>query len=161
MRPTGSAEELETRRRRAMDLLESGMSPAAVALAVGVARQTIQKWKAWVRDGGKKALKAVPQHVNTCRLTIQQQKQLRRIINKGANAAGFPTDLWTTARIAEVIEKQFQISYHPDHVGRMLHGLGFSCQKPSKRAREQNEGQVKQWREREWPRIKKGPKIKC
>jgi hypothetical protein len=75
MRPTGSAEELETRRRRAMDLLESGMSPAAVALAVGVARQTIQKWKAWVRDGGKKALKAVPQHVNTCRLTIQQQSE--------------------------------------------------------------------------------------
>jgi transposase-like protein len=65
-----------------MDLLESGMSLAAVALAVGVARQTIHKWKAWVRDGGKKALKAVPQHVNTCRLTIQQQKQLRRIIKK-------------------------------------------------------------------------------
>jgi transposase len=57
--------------------------------------------------------------------------------------------------------KQFQISYHPDHVGRMLQGLGFSCPKPSKRAREQNEGQVKQWREREWPRIKKGQKNKC
>jgi transposase len=97
MRPTGSAEDLEARRRRAMDLLESGMSPATVALALGAERQTIQKWKAWVRDGGRKALKAVPQHVNTCRLTIQQQKLLRRIIKKVAIVAGFPTDLWTTA----------------------------------------------------------------
>jgi transposase len=74
MRPKGSAGALEARRRRAIDLLESGMSPAAVSLPIGVARQTVQKWKAWVRDGGRKALKFIAQHMNTCRLTLEQQE---------------------------------------------------------------------------------------
>jgi transposase len=87
--------------------------------------------------------------------------QLRRINKKGAIATGFPDDLWTTPRIADIIEKHYQISYSPDHVGRILHGLGLSCQKPSKWAREHNEGQIKQWRGREWPRIKKEQKSKC
>lgn len=159
MRPKGSATELEARRRRAIELLDSGMKPTQVALAIGVARQTIQKWKACVRDGGKKALKAIPQHVNTCKLSPAQQKELGQIVQAGAAAAGFSTDLWTTARLAQVIEREYKISYNADHVGRMLRSLGFSCQQPTKRAREQDERQVKKWRKQDWPRIKNGRRI--
>lgn len=159
MRPKGTATELEARRRRAIDLLDSGLTPTQVALAVGVARQTIQRWKAAVRDGGKNALKAIPQHINTCQLTDAQQKELGKIIQAGAAKAGFETDLWTTARLAQVIKDRFGIQYNSDHVGRMLHRLGFSCQKPMKRAREQDERQVKRWRKQDWPRIKKGRRV--
>jgi transposase len=161
MRPKGSATELEARRRRAIELLDKGMTPTQVSASIGVARQTVQKWKAWVRDGGKRALKAVPQHVKTCRLSPDQQKELGKIIEAGAAAAGFETDLWTTARLAEVIEKKFKITYNADHLGRLLRSIGFSCQKPTKRAREQNEREVKQWRKQDWPRIKKGRRIEC
>lgn len=159
MRSKGSATELESRRLKAIELLQSGLTPTEVSVALGVVRQTVQKWKACLRDGGKKALKAKPHHINTCRLSVEQQKRLGKIILDGAAKAGFATDLWTTARIAQVIKERFGIGYNADHVGRMLRKLGFSCQKPARRAREQNEHEVRRWRKKEWPRIKKGSKI--
>ena len=159
MRPSGSAAELEVRRRRAISLLEEGKTPTQVSETIGVARQTVQRWKAMVREGGKRALKPVPQFVKTCRLTTDQQRELGKIITAGAMASGFDTDLWTTARITEVIWKKFKIHYNHDHVGRMLHTLGYSCQKPSKQAKEHDEQAERQWRKRQWPRIKKGRTI--
>ncbi len=158
MRPIGTAWELEQRRRKGIELLEAGHSPTQVAEILGVARQSVQRWKAAVRDGGKRALKPVPQYVRTCRMTAEQQRELGKIITAGALAAGYATDLWTTARVTEVILKRFKIQYNHDHVGRMLHGMGYTCQKPTTRAREHDPRAERQWRKREWPRIKKGLK---
>lgn len=159
MRPTGTAVELESRRRKCFELLESGRTATEVAEILGVARTSIQRWKAMVRDGGKRAIRAIPQHVPECRLSLEQQRELGKIITRGALAAGFPTDLWTTKRVAEVIWKRFKISYNNDHVGRMLHSLGFSCQKPLKQAKEHDAEAERMWRKREWPRVKKGRRI--
>lgn len=158
MRPTGTATELEQRRRKAIELLEAGHTPTQVAEILGVARQSVQRWKAAVRDGGKRALKPVPQFVPTCRITTEQQRELGKTITAGALAAGYPTDLWTTTRVAEVILKRFKIQYNHDHVGRMLHSFGYTCQKPTTQAREHDARAERQWRKREWPRIKKGLK---
>jgi transposase len=155
----GTAEELESRRRKCFELLDSGKTATEIAEILGVARTSIQRWKAMVRENGKRALKAIPQHVPECRMTSEQQKELGKIITKGALAAGFQTDLWTTSRIAEVIWKRFKIQYNHDHVGRMLHGLGFTCQKPAKQAKEHNDKAERAWRKHEWPRIKKGRRI--
>ena len=159
MRPCGSAAALEVRRRRAIDLLSQGKTPSQVAEIVGVVRQTVHRWKAMVRDGGRRALKPKPQYVPKCRLSEEEQQQLGKIMSDGAPASGFSTDLWTTARIAEVIYRQFKIRYNHDHVGRLLHRLGYSCQKPSQKAREQDEQAAQAWRRREWPRIKRGRRI--
>jgi transposase len=159
MRPTGTAEELESRRRKCFELLDAGKTATEIAEILGVARTSIQRWKAMVRENGKRALKAIPQYVPECRLTPEQRKELGKIITDGALAAGYPTDLWTTARITEVIWKRFKIRYNHDHVGRMLHGLGFTCQKPAKQAKEHDDKAERAWRKREWPRIKKGRRI--
>ena len=66
------------------------------------------------------------------------------------------TDLWTCARVQQVIEEKFGVTYHVDHVGRLLHSLGFSPQRPQRRARERNEAAIEHWRRYDWPRIKKG-----
>ncbi|MFN9602154.1 MAG: winged helix-turn-helix domain-containing protein [Pirellulaceae bacterium] len=161
MRTKGSAEELEARRLRAFALFKKGLTPTQVAEQIGVTRQTAQRWKGLIRDGGKKALNSIPQHVPTCRLTEEQQADLSKIIQSGATAAGFSTDLWTTKRLAEVVRKRFKIKYHPDHLGRLLHQLGFSCQKPAKKAREQRPEEANQWRRQSWPRVKKGAKNEC
>jgi transposase len=158
MRSKGTAQELESRRKRAIDLLKQGWTPQDVADALGVSRQSIYNWQSKWREGGKKALVAVPQHVPTCRMSDEQQRELGSIIMQGALVAGYSTDLWTTARIAEVVKKKFKIDYNPDHLGRLLHSLGYSCQKPIKQAREQDESAVKRWKTRDWPRIKKGSK---
>ncbi len=75
---------------------------------------------------------------------------------RGAKAAGFPTDLWTCPRIAKVIEERFGVHYHVDHIGRMLHALGWSPQKPQRRALERDEEAIGRWTKEDWPRIKRG-----
>jgi len=156
MRPQGSAAELERRRMRAWELLERGWRVKDVAEALGVNRATVSGWKN--RPGGKQALRAKPQHVPQCRLQAEQKDQLRTILLAGAQAAGFPTALWTTRRVAQVVKEKFGIECNPDHLGRILHELGFSCQKPSRRAREQDPQALAEWRAKDWPRIKKGEK---
>jgi transposase len=82
---------------------------------------------------------------------------LTRILLKGAQAAGFETDLWTCPRVAEIIEQRFGVRYHVHHVSRLLHGLGFSPQKPVRRAVERDEAAIQQWVRSDWQRVKKTP----
>jgi len=86
---------------------------------------------------------------------MAQKERLAEILLKGAMANGYRTDLWTTQRIAEVIEKNFGIRYHRDHVGRVLGQMGWTHQKPERRAVERNEEEIERWKREEWPRIKK------
>lgn len=154
MRPHGTAAELEARRMKALDLVRQGWRVKDVAEALGVSDTTVSTWKN--TPGGKRAMKAKPQHVPQCRLSASQKRKLRSLLIQGAAAAGFPTDLWTTKRVAEVVRREFDIDYNADHLGRILHDLGFSCQKPTKRAREQDPQAIVEWRSSDWPRIKKG-----
>lgn len=158
MRPSGPAEDLEARRRRAVKLLGEGWLIQDVAAAVGASRQSVSKWKrlAGARGETAKALAARPQHVPQCRLSQRQRAKLVRLLRAGPRRAGFDSDLWTTGRVAELVEQKFGESYHPTHLGRMMHALGFSCQKPQRRSKEQNPEAVQAWREQKWPRIKKG-----
>lgn len=156
MRPQGSAAQLEARRMKALDLVRQGWRVKDVAETLGVSRSTVSVWKN--TPGGKRALKAKPGYIKPCRLDDSQKKQLKKILLGGAMAAGFPTDLWTTRRVAEVVKEKFGIEYNPDHLGRILHDLGFSCQKPTRKAKEQDPQAIVEWRAKEWPRIKKGQK---
>jgi transposase len=88
------------------------------------------------------------------RLTVPQQRRLDRLLRQGADAHGWPNRLWTTARVARLIRRHFGVSYHPDHVGRFLRQrLGWSCQKPQRKARERDEAEVDHWRRHTFPRI--------
>ena len=90
------------------------------------------------------------------RLTRQARHRLVRLLLQGARAHGYRTELWTTARIAEVIARRFKVTYHRDHVGRLMHSLGWSHQKPERRALERDEAAIAHWKRADWPRIKKG-----
>lgn len=74
---------------------------------------------------------------------------------RGARAAGFATDLWTCPRVAEVIRRAWGIRYHVDHIGRLLRSMGWTPQKPQRRARERDEDTIRRWVKVEWPRVKK------
>lgn len=158
MRPNGTAQELEARRRRAVELLAEGWRIKDVAAALGVSRQSISTWKKAAGQAGKrsKALAAKPQLGRPCQLSANQKKELVRLLRGGPRAAGFDSDLWTTARVAQLVEQEFGVAYHPTHVGRLMHALGFSCQKPKRRSKEQDPQAVAAWRKQSWPRIKKG-----
>jgi transposase len=158
MRPKGSAEELERRRRQAMALLDQGMKPAAVARAVGTSRASVTRWRQAYEAGGQEAMKARPHPGGASRLTSGQKKRLIRLLLRGPRKHGYGTELWTLARVAEVIAVNFGVAYHPSAVWHILRALGWSCQKPERRARERDEQAIRHWKQQDWPRIKKRPK---
>lgn len=155
MRPLGSPKELERRRMRAIALLKEGVPPVEVARRVGVDRRSVRRWKAAHRAEGDDALKAKPASGRRPSLDAKTQRRLERLLLKGAQAAGFPTDLWTCPRVAQTIQKSFGVRYHVDHIGRLLHRLGWSPQKPERRAVERDETEIRRWIKEEWPRVKK------
>jgi transposase len=155
MRPYGNQQHLENRRRRAIELLQSGLSMSAVAKKVGSSVSSVFLWKQMHEKDGEQGLDAKPVPGRPTKLTSVQNKKIVNHLLKGALHYGYSTDLWTTRRVAEIIEKKLGVSYHPNHIWRILTGLGWSCQKPEKRAKERNEKTIEQWKEAEWSHIKK------
>jgi len=157
MRPTGSPEELERRRLRALALLDEGLLPSEVARRVGVDRRSVRRWKAAVRKNGQAGVQARAAPGRPPKLKLAQKRRLEALLIKGPLASGFDTDLWTCARVAGVIQQRFGVDYHVDHVGRLLHDLGWSPQKPARRAVERDEEAIRRWVREDWPRVKKTP----
>jgi transposase len=155
MRPKGTAAALEARRRRAADLLADGKTLAEVARTVKASPSSVHRWKQAMVQGGTAALAARPHPGAKPKLMASQKRRLVTMLLRGPRAAGYRTELWTCARVAEVVQRRFGVTYHPDHLGRMLHALGFSPQKPESRARERDEAAIRSWRAHDWPRIKK------
>jgi transposase len=116
------------------------------------------RWRNARNQGGVAALRVRFSPGRPPKLNPQQRQRLVKLLLRGATAQGYRTEIWTTARIAALIRKTFGVRYHRDHVGRLLHALGFSHQKPERRALERNEEAIERWKEAEWPRIKKKPR---
>ncbi len=155
MRPSGSPEELERRRRRAITLLQQGMAPVDVARHVGADRRSVRRWRADHERAGPAGVDAKRVPGRPSKLDPKRRAQLERLLLRGAEAAGFSTPLWTCPRVAAVVRREFGVRYHVDHVGRVLRALGWSPQKPERRARERDEAAIQRWVKVEWPRIKK------
>lgn len=155
MRPQGSPKELERRRHRAIELLGQGYQPVDIARMVGVDRRSVRRWKASYHKKGEKGIHAKPASGRPAKLDQRALGKLERTLLRGSKAAGFATDLWTCPRIAQLIYALFGVRYHVDHIGRLLHALGWSPQKPERRAVERDEEGIKQWVKVEWPRLKK------
>jgi len=155
MRPNGTPDELEHRRFQALTLLQRGKSPVEVARQLGVDRRSVRRWKSSAQRHGEAALAARPARGRPSRLRRGQKQLLRRALLRGAQAAGFENDLWTCRRVAQWIQQRFGIRYERTHVCRLLHGLGFTPQKPQRRAVERDEAAICQWVQEVWPAIKK------
>lgn len=147
---------LEERRRRAAALFKQGEPPAEVARRLEVSRQSATDWfHAW-QAGGIAALRAVPTGRPPL-LTDKELKQVEKALLEGAHSHGFGSDLWTLARVAEVIKRETGVSYHPGHVWRVLRAMGWSLQKPARRAAERDEEAIATWLKETWPEVKRGP----
>jgi transposase len=153
-------EALEDRRLRAARLLRQGVSQAEVARQLGVHRQSVYRWAARLAQEGRAALKKAGRAGRKPRLSAADLRRLERGLTHGPEALGYASGLWTTGRVAELIELEFDVAYHPGHVWRILKQLGWSCQRPSGRAVERDEERVRWWKTQRWPAIKKKPAAK-
>jgi transposase len=137
-------------------LLLDGQEIDEIAKIVGASTHSVRRWQRAVEEGGLMALKAKPHPGRMPRLSVAQKQQLIEILLAGPRQAGYATDWWTCPRVAEVVAKIFRVDYHPAHIGKMLHQLGWTCQMPEQRAREADDAALQQWRKKDWPRIKRG-----
>ena len=160
-RPKGSADLLEDRRKRALKLLDAGNSLNLVGKLIGCAASSVMRWRELWGRGGAKALKVRFSPGRPLKLSQKERKRLVQVLLRGPVERGYATNLWTTARIAEVIRSEFGVEYHRDHVGKLMHLLKWSAQKPERRALERNEEGIELWKRKDWPRIKKSCAVGC
>lgn len=150
-RPIGTAEELQRRRQRAIGALREGKTPREVASVLGVHINSVHRWR---RMGQRPSgLDAVPR-TGEPGLSDDDLARLRSLLEKGAKEHGWANELWTAARVAVLIERHFDIDYHPEHVRKILkQRLGWTSQKPKRRATEQDEEEAARWAGDEFPAI--------
>jgi transposase len=157
LRHPGDLQWLERRRLQAADLFAQGKTRAEVAGELGVSAQTASRWYARWRDGGAAGMRTARQG-KPAQLGPGELGKVRRVLEGGAVAAGFDNDLWTLARVAEVIERVTGVAHHPGHVWRILKRMRWSLQRPARKAVERDEAEIARWVAEEWPRIVQTPK---
>jgi transposase len=151
MRPQGTPDELARRRRVGVAACREGQSPSLIAAVLGVERPTVRRWVRLARPPG--GLDPIPLH-RPHGLSDPQLAELERLLRHGATRHGWATDLWTAARVAVVIRRHFGIAYHPEHVRKILkRRLGWTSQKPRRRAKERHEDEIRRRLDDEFPRI--------
>jgi transposase len=131
MRPNGSVRQLQARRTKAVALLKQGHSCQAVARIVQSSISSLVRWMQSFRRKGKAGLKPLPTPGRPPQMKRQQKQELIGVLKQGSLAAGYPTGMWTTRRVAEQIQRHWGIAYHPGHVWKILIVLGWSCQNPA------------------------------
>jgi transposase len=147
----------EWRRFRAWDLAQQGWKQRDIATALGVTEGAVSQWLKRAREGGRDSLRrriaSGPPH----RLTPEQRARLPALLAHGAEAHGFKGDLWTAARVTDVIRRAFAVRYHPSHVNRLVRALGLSAQQSEVRAAQRDPAKVDAWLKERWPALEKKP----
>ena len=151
---------LERRRLRGAQLLRRGYTEAEVARMCEVSRNAVNLWARQQARGGKSSLRA-KRLGRPSALDAAKRGELVSLLKRGALAAGYATELWTLARVAEVISRHFGVRYSETHVWRLLGNLGWSPQRPDRRAIERDEAAIRRWKQQRWPALKKTPPNKA
>ena len=159
-RPAAQQERdrLQARRLRAAELFAADVRQAEIARQLGASAQAVSVWHARWQAGGLEALRSRGPTGPTPKVSDAQLAQVERVLVQGAGANGFVGELWTLYRIAVVIERLTGVRHHPAHLWALLHyRLGWSVQRPKRRAAERDQAAIDRWVKERWPRIKQTP----
>jgi transposase len=152
---------LEKRRFDAVKLIGKGLNNSEIGRRLKVSNQTVSRWRKEHQQGGNVALRSAGRAGRLPCLDDAEKGRLVELLLEGPERLGYETPLWTCERVAHLIEKNFDIDYHPGHVWRILRQLNWSVQQPVGRALERNEARIEDWKQRRWPEIKKKLKQKA
>ena len=155
-------EQMAERRAEGVRLLQAGeMKQVEIARHLGVTEAAVSKWKKKLTEDGPQALQMRKATGRPAKLDQAARQTLAKKLEGGAIAAGFPTEQWTQARVQQVIEREFGVSYHQNYISRLLDEMGWSVQKPDARAIERDEELIRAWLSRDWSRVKKSAAARC
>ena len=157
MRSQGTARELEQRRQLAVARVAEGYSQAEVAAFLGVHRSTVSRWVCTARDHGAGALAPKPTPGRPPKLTARQEKTVLGWVGKSPTRFGFASDLWTSRRLATLIEQRLGVRFNSNYLVEWLRLREHTPQKPAQPAKERDEAAIARWRQEDWPRLQKKP----
>ncbi|MFZ1977347.1 MAG: winged helix-turn-helix domain-containing protein [Bacteroidota bacterium] len=144
-------------RLRAVAFNMEGKSAPVIAEILNVHRSKVSIWlQNWQKEGKDGILEGHRSGRPSC-ISQSQKRKLSEILDSGPVAYGFSSGVWTSPMVARVIEEEFSIAYHPAHVSRLLHGLGFSVQRPKKILAQADQAAQSRWIRYKYPNIKKKP----
>lgn len=127
-------DQMAERRNEGVRPLKAGaLNQAEISRHLGVTEAAVSKWKKLLDTSGRRPLAARKATGRLPKKSAIEREELGTILKKGALAAGFSTEQWTQARVKQVIQRQFGVEYHRDYISRLLHGMGWSVQKPETR----------------------------
>jgi transposase len=149
---------LEQRRFKAVKLFDHDLNNSEIGRRLQVSNQTVSRWRKEYQQGGDSALRRAGRAGRRPCLDAADKARLVDLLHQGPERLGYETPLWTCERVAELIEKNFDVDYHPGHVWRILRQLNWSVQQPVGRALERNPALIEEWKRKRWPEIKKKPK---
>lgn len=150
-----SQKELEVRRFRAAPYFRKGWSERTIGKKIGVSSIAVHQWKVVWQKEGVKGLRA-RHYGHPTKLSPKKEHEVKKKILEGAGAHGFPGDYWTLSRITQAVSTWTHVTYEDRSIWHLLRRLGFSCQKPVRRAVERDEKSIRTWTKEIWPQIKKG-----
>ncbi len=155
MRPKGSKEELEIRRKSAIFLLNKGYTTAEVADILECTPRSVVRWRSMYENGGMKGLDKIRHRGRIHLLKPEQLEKVDQAIIEGPRSNGIDADCWTCARVGLLIEKMYGISYHEGHISKLLRSRGFSVQRLAKRDKRRKDGEIVSWARVERKKTKK------
>jgi len=152
---------LEKRRFAAVKLFRKNLNDSEIGRRLKVSNQTVSRWRREHQDGGNVALRSAGRAGRLPNLDEADKARLVELLLDGPERLGYETPLWTCPRVADLIERNFGVDYHPGHVWRILRQLNWSAQQPVGRALERDEARIDEWKHQRWPEIKKKLKKKA
>jgi transposase len=155
MRRPGSQAAWQDKRMIAANMFEQELSTDIVVATLQVDDQTVRRWRRAFKAHGRDGLASRKHKGRPSRLNAEQKKSLYQLLLKKPQECGFDKYLWTQQLIADLIAREFGVNYHHDHIGVILQELGYTHQKPMRRARERDEARIQAWRSNHWPELLK------
>jgi transposase len=137
-----------------VSLKQAGGKQKEIATAVGVTEGAVSQWLKRAREQGVAALKSHPSAGPQPRLTREQREHLRSLLTQGALVHEYHEAVWTSRRVADLIQQTFGVRSHRAHCSRLLRALGQSVQKPVVQASQRDEAAIARWKDERWPAFK-------
>lgn len=146
------------KRLQAVVLNSEGRTSGELAGILKAPRSRVSEWLSLYQSHGVEGLLEGYRSGRPARLTAKQRTHLADILDSGPVAYGLDSGLWTSPMLAWVIEEEFGVVYHPGHVRKLLHQMGFSVQRPRRVLARADARAQDRWRRRTYPNLKKKPK---
>ncbi len=141
-------------RIQAATMFAESKATAQIASELRVSEKSVRQWRRRWTAGGTAALASAGPGGSDCKLSDDQQKRLAQMLDDGPVVHGWVDARWTLTRVAELIERRFEVAYTLRGVSYLLHRIGYSQQVPTRRAIERDPEAIATWHRRRWPSVR-------